>query len=86
VLIVKFLCAVYFWLQEGIKILNRFGYKNQTDQFLVMAENFRPENCFVIQVCVCIEEFSFVRFNALSDGLAEQQITRLDQSPDKNRS
>jgi len=41
------------WLQEGMKILNRFGYKKQTDQFLIMAENFRPENCFVIQVSVC---------------------------------
>ena len=41
-----------FLLQEGIKILNRFGYKKQTDQFLIMAEDFRPENCFVIEVCV----------------------------------
>lgn len=44
--------VVCVWLQEGMKILNRFGYKQQTDQFLIMAENFRPENCFVIQVCV----------------------------------
>jgi len=35
-----------------MKILNRFGYKNQTDHYLIMAENFRPENCFVIRVCL----------------------------------
>jgi len=42
------------WFQEGMKILNRFGYKNQSDHYLIMAENFRPENCFVIRVCICI--------------------------------
>jgi len=36
-----------------MRILNRFGYKKLTDQFLIMADNFRPENCFVIRVCVC---------------------------------
>ena len=41
-------------LQEGMKILNRFGYKNQTDDCLIMADNFRPENCFVIRVCVTV--------------------------------
>jgi len=40
-------------LQEAIRILNRFGYKKLTSDFLIMAENFRPENCFVIQVNFC---------------------------------
>ena len=44
---------VCVWLQEALRILSRFGYKTVTDQFLIMADNFRPENCFVIQVCVC---------------------------------
>ena len=47
------LSAVCIWLQEAMKILNRFGYKKVTDDFLVMAENFRPENCFVILVRIC---------------------------------
>jgi len=49
-------------LQEAMKILNRFGYKNITEQYLVMSDNFRPENCFVIQVCAyktCVTKLTF---------------------------